>query len=71
MECNTENVCPLKAFFQKNKYAKYILGTLIGAFAGYLYYYYIGCAGGTCPITSNPYASIGFGALAGFFIVKS
>lgn len=71
MECNTENVCPLKAFFRKNKKVKYLLGVVLGALVGYLYYYFIGCSGGTCPITSNPYASISFGALAGYFIIKS
>ncbi len=39
---------------------------LIGAIAGYAYYYFIGCnAGNTCPITSNPFSSIGYGALLG------
>ena len=39
--------------------------TLLGAAGGFLYYYYIGCLGGTCPITSNPYTSTGYGALIG------
>lgn len=40
--------------------------TLIGALAGYGYYYFIGCnAGNTCPITSNPVSSMGYGALLG------
>ncbi len=39
---------------------------LIGAVAGYGYYYFIGCnAGNTCPITSNPFSSMGYGALLG------
>ena len=44
-----------------------VLGiTLAGAFAGFGYYYFIGCnAGNTCPITSNPFSSIGYGALLG------
>jgi hypothetical protein len=35
---------------------------------GYLYYYFIGCNSGTCPITSNPYISIVYGALMGYLI---
>jgi len=40
---------------------------VVGAFGGlgYLYYLYIGCAGGTCPITSNPFISTGYGAIIG------
>lgn len=39
---------------------------LVGAIGGYAYYYFIGCnAGNTCPITSNPLSSIGYGALLG------
>lgn len=40
---------------------------IVGAFGGlgYLYYMYIGCSGGTCPITSNPLISTGYGALIG------
>ncbi len=42
-----------------------VLGIVIGAIAGYGYYYYIGCYSGTCPITSNPYNTIAYGALLG------
>lgn len=40
----------------------YIVG---GAALGFAYYYFIGCASGACPITSNPYMSILWGALFG------
>lgn len=43
-----------------------IVGTVVGMIAGYLYYYYIGCRSGTCPITSNPYISIVYGAVLGY-----
>ncbi len=43
-----------------------IVGTVVGMIAGYLYYYYIGCRSGTCPITSNPYISIIYGAVLGY-----
>jgi hypothetical protein len=38
---------------------------LLGALGGYLYYYFIGCASGACPITGNPYISIMYGGLIG------
>jgi hypothetical protein len=47
------------------------LGILTGATAGFLYYYFVGCASGTCAITSNPWLSIIFGGLLGFFAVNS
>lgn len=36
------------------KYRKTILGALLGAAAGYAYYYFVGCSSGTCAITSKP-----------------
>lgn len=38
---------------------------LLGAAAGYAYYYFIGCANGTCAITSNPVNSSLYGSLMG------
>jgi hypothetical protein len=42
-----------------------IIGVALGAGAGYAYYRFIGCASGTCPLTSNPYISTLYGALIG------
>jgi len=42
-----------------------LIGAILGAIAGYLYYSQVGCASGTCAITSNPYLSTGYGALMG------
>ena len=50
------------------KHALKIAGILTGAVGGYLYYYFIGCNSGTCPITSNPYISIAYGAVMGYLI---
>ncbi len=41
------------------------IGIAIGALAGYTYYYYVGCASGTCAITSKPLNSTLYGALLG------
>lgn len=53
----------MKKFLQRHKLK--LIGALVGAIAGYLYYHYIGCTSGTCPITSNPYISIIYGTLLG------
>ncbi len=45
-----------------------IIGIPVGAVGGYLYYFYIGCNSGTCPITSNPYISVAYGAIMGYLI---
>ncbi len=47
------------------RYIKMLSGLVVGAVFGYLYYYYIGCASGSCAITSNPYISTGYGAMMG------
>jgi hypothetical protein len=46
-----------------------IIGIVAGAIAGYLYYYFVGCASGTCAITSNPINSSAYGALMGIGVV--
>ncbi|MEQ1732991.1 MAG: DUF6132 family protein [Bacteroidia bacterium] len=42
-----------------------ILGVTLGAISGYLYYYFVGCASGTCAITSSPINSTLYGAVMG------
>jgi uncharacterized membrane protein YedE/YeeE len=41
------------------------IGVVVGAIAGYLYYYYVGCASGSCAITSKPLNSTLYGAAMG------
>lgn len=50
------------------KYKTELIGSSVGAIGGFLYYYFIGCANGTCMISSNPYVAVPYGALSGFFI---
>lgn len=47
-----------------------IIGPLIGGALGFAYYRFIGCTSGACPITSNPWASIIYGALMGFMVAN-
>ena len=50
--------------------SKIFIPIIIGATGGYLYYHFIGCVSGTCPITSNPYISTGYGAAIGALMVN-
>lgn len=45
-----------------------IVGIAAGSLGGYIYYYYVGCVSGTCPITSNPYRMTLYGALLGYLL---
>ena len=58
----------------KKSFLLTIIGILIGAIGGYIYYAEIGCLSGTCMITSKPVNSTIYGALMGgllFSIFKS
>ena len=50
-------------FISNNKLT--IIGIIVGAIGGYLYYHYIGCSSGTCSITSKPLNSTLYGSLMG------
>jgi hypothetical protein len=45
-----------------------IIGIVVGIIGGYIYYIKIGCSSGSCPITSNPYMSMLWGAIIGYLI---
>jgi phage shock protein E len=53
------------------KYKLVIIGVVFGALAGYLYFYFVGCANGTCAITSKPINSTLYGALLGGLLFSS
>lgn len=41
---------------------------VLGGIGGYLYWYFIGCNSGTCPITSRPLNSTLYGLVMGFLM---
>ena len=45
-----------------------IIGILVGGAGGFAYYHFVGCASGTCPITSNPYMTTIWGAVMGYLV---
>lgn len=57
----------MSTFLKKNLLG--IIGFVAGAIGGYAYYYFIGCNTGTCPLTSNPYISVIFGAVIGYLLL--
>ena len=50
------------------KYQGSLIGILLGAIVGWLYWHFVGCNSGTCAITSKPINSTLYGALMGYFI---
>mgnify|MGYP001627327772 CR=1 FL=1 len=48
----------------------YVLGVAAGAIAGYIYWQQVGCASGTCSITSSPVNSTLYGAVMGYLLTN-
>ena len=58
----------IKIFLKK--YILTIIGVILGAIGGYLYYHFVGCNSGTCAITSKPLNSTLYGALMGGLLLN-
>ncbi|HHE54356.1 MAG TPA: hypothetical protein ENL21_01140 [Caldithrix abyssi] len=54
--------------FKNLKWKKLLIFGFLGMAAGFAYYYFIGCVGNSCPITSNPYLMTGYGLGAGLVL---
>ena len=64
-------ICIVNKNIMKESLIKYrfkILFVTLGAIAGFLYWRFVGCSSGTCPITSNWYTSVPYGMLFGWLI---
>ena len=48
------------------KYLPEIIGTILGAAGGFIYWKYVGCVSGTCTIKSNWYLMVPWAAVLGF-----
>ena len=53
------------------QYGLLALGLLAGALGGYLYWRYVGCSTGSCPITASPWGSTVWGAAIGGLLLSS
>ncbi|MBK8368760.1 MAG: hypothetical protein IPL10_15525 [Bacteroidetes bacterium] len=58
----------MKKWLLNNKLT--VIGAIAGAIGGYLYYYFVGCASGTCGITSSPINSTLYFAILGGLIIN-
>lgn len=58
-----------KLFFKRHWLT--LLGIALGAAGGFLYWSFIGCTTGTCPITSSPINSSVWGAIIGGLLLSS
>jgi hypothetical protein len=56
----------MKKWIEQNKL--YVIGAVVGALAGFLYWKYVGCLTGTCAITSNPLRSTVYFAFMGALV---
>ncbi len=70
METNDRTKPAIKAWMQQKLRTHYpiLIGVALGMSGGYLYYHYIGCSSGSCPLTSNPWMSMLWGALMGYLL---
>ena len=57
----------MKKWFNNN--TLYLIGAILGAVAGYMYWKFVGCSSGTCAITSKPVNSILYGAMLGALLL--
>lgn len=52
--------------YNMKKHIIKIASIIVGGLLGFLYWYYIGCQSGTCPIKSKWYLSLIFGSIIGY-----
>jgi len=53
------------------KYGWVAAGLAAGAVVGFLYWRFVGCTSGSCPITSNPVHSSLYGAVMGGLLTST
>ncbi len=53
------------------KYKYYLIAIPLGALAGFLYWRFVGCSSGTCPITSKWYNATLYGMIFGALLANT
>ncbi|MRT92181.1 DUF6132 family protein [Ancylomarina sp. 16SWW S1-10-2] len=56
----------MKNFIKSRKFE--IIGGIIGTIGGFLYWNYVGCTSGTCPIKANWYTMVPYGLVMGVLV---
>jgi hypothetical protein len=51
--------------------ARCLIGVFAGAVLGLACYKFVGCTGGTCPLTGNPWLATAYGGLLGALVAAS
>jgi len=59
------------SILENKQLLRLILGIIVGGTLGFLYYRFVGCSTGACPITRNPVTSIIYGAVLGSLFASS
>jgi hypothetical protein len=54
----------------KHKFFRPAIGIIAGAIIGFLYWKFVGCNSGTCPLTNNPYKSVVLFSFVGGLLAK-
>lgn len=67
--CETKEPCRQKVLRKVKASLPELIGAVIGAIAGFIYYYKVGCSTGSCPIKSNPWLITLWGAAMGYLLV--
>lgn len=52
----------------KTEWIIWAAGAVMGGIAGWLYWRYVGCSSGSCPITARPLSSTIYGAVIGLLL---
>ncbi len=53
-----------------NMIIRMTIGGVIGGLAGFLFYRFVGCSSGMCPMWSNPWSSSVVGAVVGVLLSR-
>ena len=65
-KCETKASCREKMIKRIKSSVPEVIGIVVGAAGGFIYYRNVGCSTGSCLITSNPWLTILWGAMIGY-----